>query len=142
MMVLFDSNLKIAVGHNNVAGLLTIESIIATGDTKPFSVPTAWYNYRPGQRRTRTDQTIYIRGKESTAWIFTYMTKNQLVYLQDTHCAGLYDGNVTIRTRLRSNIVYVNLNARIHLPFNVETINRLGKLGPPVRVGFTNLEAI
>ena len=141
-MVLFDANLKIAVGHNNVAGFASIESIIATGDTKPFSTPTAWFNYRPGQRKTRTDQTLYLRGKESAAWIFTYMTKNQLVYLQDTYCAGLYDGDVTIRTRLRSNIVYVNLNVRILLPFNVETTNRLGKLGPPVRVGFTNLEAV
>ena len=70
------------------------------------------------------------------------MTKNLLVYIQDTFCAGLYDGYVTIRTRLRSNITYVNLNVRILLPFNVETTNRLGKLGPPVRVGFTNLGVI
>ena len=141
-MVLFDANLKIAVGHNNVAGFASIESIIATGDTKPFSTPTAWYNYRPGQRKKRTDQTLYLRGKQSTAWIFTYMTKNQLVYLQDTYCAGLYDGDVTIATRLRDNGPYINLNARIQVPFNVEVTNRLGKIGGPVRVGFTNLEAI
>lgn len=142
MTLLFDPELMIAVNHNNVAGLESIESIIATGDTKPFSVPTAWFNFRPGQFKIRTDQTIYIRGKPSTAWVFTYMTKNQLVHLQDTYCGGLYDGNVTIRTRLRDNGAYLNMNVRMIVPFNAETSNRLGKLDRPVRVSFTNLELI
>lgn len=141
-MTLFDPELKIAAGHNNVAGFESIESIIATGDTKPFSTPTAWFNYRPGQLKTRTDQTLYIQGKPSTAWVFTYMTKNQLVYLQDTYLGGLYDGNVTIRTRLRDNGAYLNMNVRMTVPFNAQTTNRLGKLDRPIRVGFTNLELI
>jgi hypothetical protein len=141
-MTLFDPELKIAAGHNNVAGLVSIESITATGDSRPYSIPTAWFNYVPGQFKVRTDQTIYIRGKPSTAWVFTYMTKNQLVYLQDTYCAGSYDGNVTIRTRLRDNGAYLNMNARMLVPFNAQTTNRLGKLDKPVRVSFTNLELI
>jgi hypothetical protein len=123
-MVLYDSELQIAAGHNNAAGLQSIESITATGDTKPFSSPTAWFNYKPGEFKQRTDQTLYIRGKQSTAWNFTYMTKNQLVYLQDTYCNSLYDGNVTIRTRLRDNGAYLNMNARMIVPanFNLELL--------------------
>jgi len=141
-MTLFDPNLKIAVGHNNVAGLISIENIIATGDSKPFSTPTAWFNYQPGQFKMRTDLTIYIRGKQSTAWVFTYMTKNQLVYFQDTYCGGLYDGDITICTRLRDNGAYLNMNAHTIVPFNAQTTNRLGKLDKPVRVSFINLELI
>ena len=141
-MVLFDPELKIAAGHNNVAGFKSIESIVAAGDPRPFSTPTAWFNYRPGQLKRRTDQTLYIQGKASTGWVFSYMTKNQLVHLQDTYCGGLYDGDVTIRTRLRDNGVYLNMNVRMSVPFNAQTTNRLGKLDKPVRVGFTNLAVI
>lgn len=140
-MTIFYPDLKIAAGHNNAAGLVTVETIIATGDTRPFVYPEAWYHFNPGQFKIRTDQSFYIRGKSLTAWEFTFLTKNQYVYWSDTFCAGGYDGNVTIRTRVRAT-TYVNLNAITRLPKPSEVENRLGKIGSPVRIMFVSLEVI
>ncbi len=140
-MTIFYPDLKIAAGHNNAAGLVTIETITAPGDSRPFVYPEAWYHFNPGQFKIRTDQSHYIRGKGLTAWEFTFLTKLQYVYLSDTFCAGGYDGEVTIRTRIRAT-TYSNLNAKIRLPKPSEVENRLGKIGSPVRITFVSLEVI
>lgn len=142
MTYVFDPELQIAAGHNNAAGLVSIASIIAPGDSRPFVAPSAWFNYSPGEFLIRLDQTRYIRGTPNTAFIFSFMTKNQWVYLSDTYCGGGYTGNVTIRTRLRDPNNYSNNNAIMYLPSPAETTPRLGRIGNSIRISLVALEGI
>jgi hypothetical protein len=141
-MTVFYPDLKIAAGHNNAAGLTSIETITASGDSRPFVYPQAWPRFNPGQFKVRSDQSLYIRGKAATGWQFSFLTKNQYEYLRDTYCAGDFDGNVTIRTRA-GRIAYANFNARMYLPKPSEVELRLDKIGVPVPpIRFVALEAL
>ena len=128
MTMIFDSELQIAAGFNNVAGLESIAGIIAAGDTRPFVAPRAWFNFSPGQQKIRLNQRLYFRGTQNAGWTFGFMTKNQWLHFSDTYCGGAFDGEVTIRTRLRDPNVFFNTNSIIYLPPPATTIPRLGRV--------------
>jgi hypothetical protein len=132
-------NLKIAAGHDNIAGLQTIETIIATGDTKPFIVPSVWFNNSPGRFRTTLDQGRYISGKKSGAMSFTFMTKNQWYHWSETYCNSGYTGDVTIQIEDRQPGVYFTFNAINYLPPQNDTTNRLGRVGSPIVVNLVGI---
>jgi hypothetical protein len=141
-MTIFYPDLQIAAGHDNQAGLTRIESITAPGDTRPFTYPRAWYHFNPGQFAIRSDGSFYLRGKAVTAWTFTFLTKLQYQYLSDTYCGGDYDGDVTVKTPLRTDNTNAIINARMRLPKPSETEARLGKVGTQVRIEFANIEIL
>jgi hypothetical protein len=126
--------LKIAAGHDNVAGLTTIETIIATGDTKPYHAPSAWFQNRPGRFRITLDQNRYVSGKKSSALLFTFFTKNQWYYWSQTYCGGGYTGNVTVQIEDRQPGTYLQFNAINYLPPQADGGNRLGRVGTPLRI--------
>ena len=141
MTMIFDSELQIAAAFNNVAGLESIAGIIAAGDTRPFVAPRAWFNYSPGQQKIRVNQRLYFRGTQNAAWTFRFMTKNQWVHFSDTYCGGEYDGEVTIRTRLRDPNAFSNVNAIVYLPPPADTIPLLGKIND-IRIAIVAIEVL
>jgi len=142
MTMIFDPELKIAASFNNAAGLVSIASITASGDTRPFVAPMAWFNFSPGQFKIRLNQNRYISGKQNGAFTFTFMTKNQWLHFSDTWCGGGYTGEITIQTRLRSPNTVVIANAIVYLPDPASTIPRLGKVGNPVKCSLVAIEVI
>jgi len=142
MTYIFDPELKIAAGFNNADELVSVNSIIAPGDTRPFVAPMAWYNFSPGTFKICLDQTRYISGKPNTAFEFTFLTKNQWLYLSDTYCGSGYTGEITIRTKTRDYSAPANYNAIMYLPSPAETLPKLGRIGTPVKVPFVSLGAI
>ncbi|MHC4646750.1 MAG: hypothetical protein ACYTBJ_14725 [Planctomycetota bacterium] len=135
-------NLKIAAGWNNIAGLETIETIIATGETKPFIVPSAWFNNSPGRFRITLDQNRYISGKKSGALQFTFMTKLEWFYWSETYCGSGYTGNMTVQIEDREPGVYLTYNTINYLPPQRDTTNRLGRVGSPLRIDLVGLTEI
>lgn len=142
MTMIFNPELKIAAGFNNAAGLVSIASIVASGDTRPFVAPMAWFNYSPGQFKIRLNQSRYIRGKQNAAWTFTFMTKNQYLHFSDTWCGSGYTGEVTIQTPLRDPTAVSIANAIVYLPAPASTTPRLGKVGNPIKIPIVALEVI
>jgi hypothetical protein len=132
-------NLKIAAGWDNVAGLTTIETIVAAGDTRAFVPPQVWFNNSPGRFRIKLDQDRYISGKASGALSFTFMTKNQWYHFSETYCNSGYTGNVTIQIEDRQPGVYFTYNAKAYLPPQNETQNRLGRVGSPIVVNLVGI---
>ena len=132
-------NLKIAAGWDNIAGLETIETITAAGDSKSFIAPQVWFNNSPGRFRITLDQGRYISGKASGALSFTFMTKNQWFHWSETYCASGYTGNVTIQIEDRQPGVYFTFNAINYLPPQTDTSNRLGRVGSPIVVNLVGI---
>jgi hypothetical protein len=141
MTMIFDSELQIAAGFNNAAGLESIAGIVAAGDTRPFVAPRAWFNFSPGQQKIRLNQRLYFRGTLNAAWIFRFMTKNQWDHFSVTWCTSGYDGEVTIRTRLRDPNSFSNANAIVYLPPPADTIPLLGKIND-IRISIVDIEVL
>lgn len=142
MTYIIKPQLKIAAGYNNVVGLTTIETIIATGETTPYHAPSAWFNNRPGRFRVRLDQSRYISGKQSSALLFTFFTKKQWYYWSETYCNSGYDGPVTVQIEDREPGVYLQFNCINYLPPVADVGNRLGRVGVPVRIDLVAMEVI
>lgn len=141
MSMIFQPDYQIAVGNNNTAGLVAIESITPAGDTRNFQPVRAFWDYDPGVRKVRADGTDYFAGYAVHGWTCAVLTKLQWQYLKDTYCNGGYSGAVTIRTRFGQPNTYANFNAVLRIPKESET----GQAGPfyrDVRLLFTRLVAL
>lgn len=115
------SNLQIAAGNDNAAGLTAIESVL-TLTSSARGIVQSWGNYTKGIQKFRADGTIYNAGFPSTRWVFPVLGFAQYVYLQTTYCggAGNYSGLVTIKTNAISNSTYTNYNATLVIPMPSE----------------------
>lgn len=111
-MAFFDY--KIAVGNNNAAGLVNIETIIPAGDIA-FPSPIARWNYNPGERVIRGSGMEYRRGFPLQHWQMGTLTSDQYAYAKTTWCGGGYSGLVTVRTR-HVSATYANYNAVLVIP--------------------------
>lgn len=111
----------IGVGHNNVPGLVNVQSIAATGEPQYqfYDAPLAVPGYSPGIRRVRLDGLDYFVGNETVRWLFGMWSWYQYDFWSETYCDGGYSGLVTIRTRIGRR-AYANFNATCHLPTPVE----------------------
>jgi hypothetical protein len=106
---------RIAVGHNNAAGLVNIESITPSGD-EPFDAPDGLGKYRLSPNRVvRGNGLMFHQGLPSTRWEFATITQAQVRYLMETYCSNGYSGFVTIRTQTDNKEVYANFNAVMNL---------------------------
>jgi hypothetical protein len=134
---------RIAVGNNNVAGLVVWEAITVSSVEMN---PVRSLGYTPGEFRTRTNGTSFLAGFPSTRWQIGGMTAAQYEHLKTTYCGGGYSGLVTIKTTLDTT-AYSNLNAVLTLPttdslerVTVNTIDNWYYLD--VVLLFTRLEAV
>ena len=107
-MPLITTDYKLAVGHNNAAGLTAITSI--TDGTLALTEPLQLPFYTRGLRRNRTDGRISYAGMPSTVLVFSYLTISQWAYLRTT-----YEGLVTARLALAST-TFANYNGVLVLP--------------------------
>lgn len=116
---------KIAVGHDNVAGL-TLVSALTDGVTQ-FIPPRTIGNYQPGELLPLLSKGVSVAGTPSTIWELT-MTSKQHKYWRTTFCAGGFQGNVTISTITEEADVYANYNAKMTVPSLPQTQQRTGDL--------------
>lgn len=114
MTMIFQTQLQIAVGNNNTAGLVAWEGLVA--DSIYFYPIRSYGTYDTGDIKTRLTGVPYFAGVDTLAFITTALTIAQFYYLKTTYCAGGYSGLVTIKARLDNPSVYANLNATIILP--------------------------
>lgn len=134
---------KIAVGHDNAAGLVDITSITPSGSTAFFE-PQAYGAYRPGIRRVRADGTPYETGFAEAIWTFAVLWGAQYTYLYATYATDATHGNkVTIATRGRDG-AFANFNARLLLPQRADLTYRPDSRHPfrDVEVRFIRLAAL
>lgn len=102
--------LKIAAGHDNEAGLVAIETVVATAP-RCTPVPRGSTTTRLASGAIRRD------GFKDITWSWGIMTFSDLDALVTTYL-GDWDtdyANVTIRT-LKRDMTYGNYNARMFLP--------------------------
>lgn len=137
MTALYDYQL--AVGNNNAAGLVNIQTITPAGD-RAFWPPDAFSSYDPGTFRIRGDGTVTLAGFASTTWVFGVLTRAQLTYLSDTYCSGGWSGLVTVRTRI-GRTTYANYNAVLTLTKPRDSQRRFTKF-LDYRVEFTRMVAL
>ena len=128
---------KIAVGNNNVAGLINLEDILV--GNRPYIVKGVG-NYRQGEPITQANGRVAFIGFPSLQWVLTMMTRAQYAYLKTTYCAGGYTGDVTITTRTDSDS-YANYNAVMTLPFTADVEKGFGRYQNIV-IALTRLEAV
>ncbi len=117
-MALYDY--KIGANYDLPDGSLTnIEDITPPGD-EPFPAPQQYGNFRRGQRRVPLDGPDYVRGFQTDAWVWGFLTRAQEKYLRDTYCNGGYSGKVTYTTMSDDEDVYTRHNTIIRLPDHPE----------------------
>ena len=138
--MIVNANYKLAAGHDNEAGLVSIEGYTPTGGTAFVSV-NAYSRFDPGDFKIRGDGTVMASGFPSMAWVLDHVTRVQEQYLRDTYCAGGYSGKVTLRTDTEEESTYANYNAVLVLPKH-EDSERLGNVFRNYRLLFTRLEAL
>lgn len=113
---------KIAVGHDNVAGLTLITSITDGADL--FVEPQALGTFNLGLGQIGSDGSLVFQGFASLIWNMT-MTTRQYVYWRTTYAGGGYSGNVTIRTTTERSDTYANYDAVMLIP-QVSEADRTG----------------
>lgn len=140
-MAVFYPNYQLAAGHDNAAGLATLEGTLPSGETVPFVYPRVVGGYDPGVFKIRTSGERYTAGFDTVVWLFGAITWRHFRYLQETYCGDGYSGLVTVRTRLDDPATYANYNATMLLEKPSSTQIRVGVFVDfPVR--FTRLEAL
>lgn len=139
-MTVWQPFLQLAVGYNNAAGLVALQSITPTND-KPFYPIQNYGTFDPGQFRTREDGTLYVAGYASAQFVFNVITRRQVEYLQDTYCATSWSGKVTVKMRTDDPDTYANYNA-ILLLTKLSEATRRQKVFVDYVVSFTRMEAI
>lgn len=100
---------KIAVGHNNAAGLTLVTSLTDSNGVT-FLMPRGLPYRSRGEKRPTLLQTIKRAGQNSTRWVSSGMTLAQYKKIIDT-----YEGLVTIRIAL-STTTFANYNATLYMP--------------------------
>jgi hypothetical protein len=106
--------IKIAANHNNQAGLVSIESIIA--------LPPAMTPVPLGIKTITGAGTPRFDGAKNILWRWGFMSMTDMNTLVTTYIGGWTTayGNVTIRTIKRAPanglLTYGNFNAVMHLP--------------------------
>lgn len=123
--MIIQPEIKIASGHNNVAGLIAIEALIPSGDVA-FQPVRNYGTFDVGQVKTRLNGRPYFAGRQSSQFISQVMTVSQFKYLKDTYCAGGYSGLVTVRLRPNTPASYTNYNATLVLPKEADLQYRQG----------------
>lgn len=106
---------SVAIGHNNVGGLVNIENIVV--DNIPFGVVQDMGNYRAGQEFLRGNGGIGFSGAPSIEWTYPDggITLPQYYYIYNTLLVNSFTGLLTIRTTLLNPATYVNCNVRMNL---------------------------
>lgn len=140
MSIIYQSDIQIAVGNNNTAGLVAWESLLPTNDIN-FLPVRSFGTYDAGEQKTRTNGTPYFAGVETISFLAVVMTRAQFFYLKSTYCAGGYSGAVTIHARLDDPDTYEDLNATMVLTKESELEYRHTSY-LSVNVRFIDLEVI
>lgn len=109
---------SIAVGHNNAAGLINVESLIASAIGRPLAIPPRGVPVPDGSvRRTTLTGKQYAAGAKIITWSWNVIPQAGFASLINTFL-GDFDttsANVTIRTRKRDD-TFSNYNAVMILP--------------------------
>ena len=140
MSIIYQSDIQIAVGHNNTAGLVAWESLIPTDDIN-FLPVRSYGTYDIGDQRTRLTGVPYFGGVEKISFLSVALTRAQFYYLKSTYCGGGYSGNVTIKARLDDPDTYEEMNAIMRLPKESDMSYR-GTAFQDVVIDFIDLEVI
>lgn len=140
MTIVFQADIQIAVGNNNAAGLVALESITPSGDIA-FLPVRQYGTFNAGETKTRLNGRPYFAGVQSTQFICAVVTWAQFKYLKTTYCNGGYSGLVTIRIRTDSPATYANYNAVLVLPKESDLAVRYGAFIDVV-LNFINLEVL
>lgn len=132
----------IAIGNDNVPGLVRVQQILATGESAYYDAPLAVPGYSPGVRRTTLNGLDYFSGNKSVRWLFGLWSWYQYEFWSTTYCEGGYSGLVTIRTRVGRR-AFADYNAVCHLPTPAEmkAVDNQ-ELWEDVYVDMTDLELI
>lgn len=113
MAEIYQSQIQIAVGNNNTAGLVAWESLVADGVN--FLPVRQFGTFNAGERKTRLNGRPYFAGVPLIQFLVSAITLEQYYYLKTTYCAGGYSGAVTIRARTDDPATYINLSATMNL---------------------------
>lgn len=136
-MTLWYPDYKLAPNWDNFGDLATLEGTEAP-DGLLFPYPNAYFKYSPGEVRTRADGTYHYVGFPYTDWGYSYLTKSQVRYIQDTYCNGGYSGKVTVQTRTDDPDFYQIFNAVLLLPKHSDS-SRRGKVFVDYALRFARL---
>lgn len=136
---IYQSDLQIAVGNNNTAGLVAWESLTADGVT--FLPVRSFGTYDIGERKTRLNGRPYFAGGAKVQFLASAITLAQYKYLKTTYCAGGYSGLVTIKVRTDDPATYANYNAVIIMSKESELEYRFNAYENVV-IDFIDLEVI
>lgn len=109
---------QIAANNNNAAGLVNVETILATNETRYFRAPRARDKGVPGAPSVRLDGLGHRRGFPYVDWLWP-ITWLQYDYARTTWTptatADGYSGYVTINSRLGGQ-TYTHYNAILFIP--------------------------
>lgn len=111
----FYSDMEVASGYNNTAGLAAWESLTDANGVH-FFAPILYGKFNAGQEKFRLDGTPFYSGFAEIEGLFSVITQAQVFFLMTTYCAGGFSGQVTIKFRQYSPTTYVTANAIMHLP--------------------------
>lgn len=117
---LFYPDYQIAAGHNNAAGLVSVESHIAPTSAHYIVAPTVRGGYSPGQNYVRGNGLLGTNGFARVNWHHSLMHYENDVYWRLTYCSGGFSGLVTVRTRLFPTGAFAVYNAVLTIPHPVE----------------------
>lgn len=132
---------SLAVGNNNAAGLVLINTIKPSGDTYYIDFPTLIDGHKPGIRKIRMNARMTTIGKPSVRakWnIFTWLMDE---YFSTTYCGGGYDGLVTARLRVGKK-AWANYNCTMVLPAEEMRLAPGGEAWADYEVTFFGLVAL
>lgn len=118
MTVISQSDFKLAVGWNNVAGFIAIPGYTPTSADESIAYVEAFKNYVPGLAQPRLGNLPdYIKGFKKTAWGFPagFWDWHDW-YMVNTFCGGGRSGLVTVRTLTDHPTTFSNFNALMRLP--------------------------
>jgi hypothetical protein len=138
-MPIYQSQIQIAVGNNNTAGLVVWEAL--TDGVRSFLPGRQYGTYDIGETRTRLTGRPYFSGVSRIQFISAVITAGQYKYLKDTYCAGGYSGLVTINIRTDDPDTYADYNATMVLLKESE-LNFLNMSYRDVVISFIDLEVI
>jgi hypothetical protein len=139
-MPVFQSNIQIAVGNNNTAGLVAVEAL--TDSNGRFFEPVQYYpNTINGVRQLRGDLLQRNNGITSHFWISAYLSFEGYFYIYNTLLAASISAPVTIRTAILRVNTFANYNCILTIPELGELERGIGYT-PNFRWSFTNLTVI
>lgn len=116
---------SIASGFNNAGGLMNVETVFPTFQTKPMIVQGRTFN--PGVKRKRADKVGYRTGFQIIIWRIPIMSIAQYNYWQANYTIGgnSYSGKNTIKSKSATD-AYANYSVVSELPSPDELKSRAG----------------